>query len=133
MLASKDYNFSFSGLKTAVLYALRDVPKKTRIASVRPAIAKEFQNAVVDVLVSKTIRAVKEYGAKTITVGGGVSANHLLRNRLLQEMKKLNGVELFLPDRSLTGDNALMIALAAFIDGKKKAPNKIGADASMRL
>ena len=134
MISSKDYNFSFSGLKTAVLYALRDLPKGKRMTSVIPAMAKEFQDAVVDVLVAKTIRAAKEYGAKTIAVGGGVSANHLLRDRLLEEVKKqLPNAKLFLPHVSLTGDNALMIAIAAALDGKKKAPNDIGAEANLRL
>ena len=130
MMSSKDYNFSFSGLKTAVLYALRDMPKGKRVAA---AMAKEFQDAVVDVLVAKTIRAVKEYHAKTLIVGGGVSANHLLREQLAKEVSRLDNVRLFMPDRSLTGDNALMIAIAAYIDGKKKAPNLIGAEANMRL
>ena len=133
MLNSKDFNFSFSGLKTAVLYTLRDLPKEISVSSTRPLIAKEFQDAVVDVLVAKTICAATQYHAKTIAIGGGVSANNLLRERLMRETKKLNNVELFLPDKSLTGDNALMIALAAYIDGKKKAPNTIGAEANMRF
>lgn len=134
MLTSKDYNFSFSGLKTAVLYALRDMPKSMRITFIIPAMAKEFQDAVVDVLVAKTMRAAKEHGVKTIAVGGGVSANHLLRERLLQEVKKqLPRAKLFLPHLSLTGDNAFMIAIAAALDGKKKAPNQIRAEANLRL
>ena len=130
MMSSKDYNFSFSGLKTAVLYALRDMPKGKGVTA---AMAKEFQDAVVDVLVAKTIRAAKQYGARTIALGGGVSANQLLRMRLAEEVSQLDSVMLFMPDRTLTGDNALMIAIAAYIDGKKKAPNLIGAEANMRL
>ena len=134
MIASKDFNFSFSGLKTAVLYALRDMPKNTRIASVVSVMAKEFQDAVVDVLAEKTIRAAKQYGVKAIAIGGGVSANRLLRERLAHEVNtQLPRTDLFLPDPSLTGDNALMIAIAAAIDGKKKAPDEIRAEANMRL
>lgn len=134
MISSNDYDFSFSGLKTAVLYALRDLPKHIRLASVVPAMAKEFQDAVVDVLVAKTVRAAGEYGAHTIIIGGGVSANHLLRERLSQEVKKqLPNTQLFLPYPSLTGDNALMIAIAAALDGKKKAPHTIGAEANLRI
>lgn len=134
MLNSKDYNFSFSGLKTAVLYLLRNINNKKRILSLRPLIAKEFQESVVDVLVQKTLRAAKEYRVKTIAIGGGVSANTLLRQRLSHDIKKnMPRVRLFLPHVSVTGDNALMIALAAFIDGKKKAPKRVGADANMRL
>lgn len=134
MLNSKDYNFSFSGLKTAVLYLLRDINNKKRIRLLRSAIAKEFQDAVVDVLVAKTNAAAQEHRVKTISVGGGVSANTLLRQRLSHDIKKnMPRVRLFLSHVSVTGDNALMIALAAFIDGKKKAPKHVGADANMRL
>jgi len=134
MMLSKDFNFSFSGLKTAVLYALRDMPKSIPMSSVVPAMAKEFQDAAVDVLVHKTIRAAKQYSVNTIAIGGGVSANYLLRERLAHEVKtQLPRTDLFLPHPSLTGDNALMIAIAAAVDGKKKAPNGIGAEPNMRL
>ncbi|MEK7074408.1 MAG: tRNA (adenosine(37)-N6)-threonylcarbamoyltransferase complex transferase subunit TsaD, partial [Patescibacteria group bacterium] len=60
--------------------------------------------------------------------------NHLLRDRLLEEVKnQLPDAKLFLPHPSLTGDNALMIVIAAALDGKKKAPNTIGAEANLRL
>lgn len=133
MLNSKDYNFSFSGLKTAVLYLTRDLGlQKTK--KLRPLIAKEFQDAVVEVLVSKTIRAAKEYKAKTILLGGGVAANKLLRERLVDTLKKGMPLALcYLPLASLTGDNALMIAVTARFTGKKKALDKVGADANVKL
>ncbi len=134
MIQSKDFNFSFSGLKTSVLYFIRDLADKKSVRTYTPVIAKEFQDAVVDVLVAKTIRAAQLYRAKTIIVGGGVSANKLLRERLAIEVKeKCKGADFFVPHPSVTGDNALMIALAAVIDGNKKAPNEIGAEANMRL
>ncbi|MDP3778717.1 MAG: tRNA (adenosine(37)-N6)-threonylcarbamoyltransferase complex transferase subunit TsaD [bacterium] len=134
MIQSKDFNFSFSGLKTSVLYFIRDLADKKSVRAYTPAIAKEFQDAVVDVLVTKTIRAAQLYKAKTIIVGGGVSANKLLRERLAVEVKdKCKGVDFFVPHPSVTGDNALMIALAAVLDGNKKAPDKIGAEGNMRL
>ncbi|QQG45722.1 MAG: tRNA (adenosine(37)-N6)-threonylcarbamoyltransferase complex transferase subunit TsaD [Candidatus Sungiibacteriota bacterium] len=133
MTNSKDYNFSFSGLKTAVFYLVRDLGVK-RAKKLRPFIAKEFQDAVVDVLVKKTIRAAKEYKAKTVLLGGGVAANKLLRRRLIRTVaRELSNTECLTVPLGLSGDNALIIALAAFFAGKKKAPSKIGADANAKL
>lgn len=133
MITSKDYNFSFSGLKTAVLYLTRDLgPKLTK--KLRPQIAKEFQSAVVEVLVKKTLRAAKEYKVKTVLLGGGVAANSLLRQRLTEIIKKeLPETSCQLPIASLTGDNALMIAVAAYFTGKKRAPKKVLAEPNLRL
>jgi N6-L-threonylcarbamoyladenine synthase len=134
MLYSKDYNFSFSGLKTAVLYLVRDIKNPNEIKKLRPLIAKEFQNAVVDVLVAKTIRAAKEYKVKTILLGGGVAANKHLQNELIKAITKyIPNSKFYIPDSSLTGDNALMIALAAWLSENKKAPNKVGAEPNLRL
>ncbi|MBI2056441.1 MAG: tRNA (adenosine(37)-N6)-threonylcarbamoyltransferase complex transferase subunit TsaD [Candidatus Sungbacteria bacterium] len=136
MLHSKDFNFSFSGLKTAVKYLLRDIYEtgSRRISNIRPVIAEEFQKAVVDILVSKTIRAAKEYNVKTILLGGGVAANQELRKRISEEvLKHAPAYSLRLPDSNITGDNALMIALAAYIAGKKKAMNNVRAEANLRL
>jgi len=133
MLNSKNYNFSFSGLKTAVLYMLKRM-HPSRIKKLRSFIAKECEDAIVDVLVAKTIRAAKIFGVKTIVLGGGVAANLLLRRRLHDHVKaNLGGVKLFLPSLSVTGDNALMIAFAAFMSGKKKAPTQVEANANVRL
>lgn len=134
MLHSKDYNFSFSGLKTAVLYLVRDLEKKYPVSKFRSLVAKEFQNAVVEILVAKTLRAAKEYRVKTVLLGGGVAANNALRKILQKQLKKeLSRVSLHLPDTALTGDNALMIAVAAALTGKKKAWTKVHADANVRL
>jgi N6-L-threonylcarbamoyladenine synthase len=133
MINSKDYNFSFSGLKTAVLYLVRDLGHK-KAKRLRPLIAKEFQDAVVEVLVKKTIRAAKKYKVKTVLLGGGVAANKLLRYSLTNEIKRALPDSCFmLPDSSLTGDNALMIAAAAYFYGKKKSLGKIVADANAHL
>lgn len=125
MINAQNFNFSFSGLKTAVLYHLRDHPhtKKSDVAA-------SFQQAAIDVLVAKTMRAIKKADARTLIVGGGVAANKQLRMRLQDACS--NSVALFLPDASLTGDNALMIALAAFF-GKKKSARNIRADGNMKL
>ncbi|MDO8523060.1 MAG: tRNA (adenosine(37)-N6)-threonylcarbamoyltransferase complex transferase subunit TsaD [bacterium] len=110
IINSKDLNFSFSGLKTAVLYYLRDNPKFSKAN-----VAASFEQAVVDVLVSKTLKAVAEFKPKTIALGGGVAANDRLRKELL---KKIPGI--LLPEKQFTGDNASMIAVAAYFKAKAK-------------
>ena len=147
MIYSKDYNFSFSGLKTAVLYLVRDfliLASEISEANLRKLpkfptkmkkdIAASFQKAAINVLVKKTIRAAKEYKAKTVLLGGGVAANEKLRKVLIKEIKKqLPSTGYKLPATSLTGDNALMIAVAAYYTGKKRALDKVGAEANLRI
>ena len=131
MINSKDYNFSFSGLKTAVLYYLRDNPKAKK-----EDICKAFQDAAVDVLVTKTLRATKEYGAKSISLSGGVAANKALRNSLNLKSKILN-LKFFVPPQGLCTDNAEMIGLAACFmlhNGyKPKNYKQIRADSNLEL
>ncbi len=127
MIGSNDYDFSFSGLKTAVLYLTRELGAK-QTKKLRPLIAKEFQDAVVDVLVKKTIRAAKEYKAKAILLGGGVAANNRLRASLGNALRKeIPDSQFLIPDISLTGDNALMIALAAHFQWASLAIEKRAA------
>ena len=113
MINSKDYDFSFSGLKTAVLYAWRDQEEKTEDFKI--AMAKEIQEAITDVLVEKTFRAVEEFGAKTVVVGGGVSANLSLRKKI----KERGGAKIILPDLDFSTDNAKMIAVTAAYETQK--------------
>ena len=113
MIYSKDYDFSFSGLKTAVLYYIRDHGPLTD--EMKSMIAKEFEDAVVEVLVAKTLRAVKEYKIKTLIVGGGVSANTLLKKSLTSKLKKIAPKSsVHFPIKNLSADNALMIAIAGY-------------------
>ncbi len=144
MLNSKNYDFSFSGLKTAVLYLLRDLQKSMPKFSDRKdlvsSICMEFQQAVVDVLISKTIRAAKEYKIKTIILGGGVAANQELRKQLGKKIKKeLPITNYLLPITSFTGDNAAMITVAAYFHALKKFANwqtnwkKLKADGNLEL
>ncbi len=134
MLHSKDYDFSFSGLKTAVLYFCRAAFGGKVPQAAEADIAASFQKAVVDVLIAKTIRAAREYMVKTIIFGGGVAANEELRERLALEIKEyIPTTKYYIPDTDLAGDNALMIATAAYFMGKKRAPIKVGADAHARL
>ena len=120
MIHSKDYNFSYSGLKTAVLYLLRDLEaKKYKLeTSDKSDIAASFQKAAVGVLIKKTVRAAKEYKVKSIFLSGGVSANKYLRSELEKTAKEL-GVNYSQPEFEYTGDNAAMIALAGYLNFKK--------------
>ena len=121
MLNQKNYNFSFSGLKTAVLYLLKDLGKINEKTT--PDICASFQQAVIDVLVKKTIKAAKEYEVKSILLSGGVSANRLLRDTLQKETKKLK-VMYSQPDLQYTGDNAAMIALVGYYKNLKTKDKK---------
>ncbi|TSC92132.1 MAG: O-sialoglycoprotein endopeptidase [Candidatus Berkelbacteria bacterium Licking1014_96] len=119
MIDSDDFNFSFSGLKTAVLYAVQDLEKHYKVTQLPnytiAAVAAEFQQAVVDVLIAKTIRAARIYKAKSVMLGGGVAANKLLRRQLrLAVKKKLSVVSCLLPAAPLCTDNAAMIGLCAY-------------------
>ena len=124
MLNQKNYNFSFAGLKTAVLYLLRDHFLLESCSAVKGSlrikqdVAASFQQAVVDVLIAKTIRAAKEYKVKSILLSGGVSANKVLRQTLRKETKKL-GLFYSQPDLQYTGDNAAMIAITGYYKNSK--------------
>ncbi|MDP8212562.1 MAG: tRNA (adenosine(37)-N6)-threonylcarbamoyltransferase complex transferase subunit TsaD [Candidatus Zapsychrus exili] len=115
---SNTLNFSFSGIKTAVLY-YKQKNKKALISEV----AFAFQESVVSVLTSKCLSACKELKTKTLLVGGGVAANSRLRNKLTEECKK-NNIKVYFPPLSLCADNAAMIAglgYHLFKKGKKNA------------
>src|SRR6266404_974194 len=102
MINNKNYDFSFSGLKTAVLYRLRDFPKT------KPAdVCKAFEDEVLEVLVTKTMRAAKQYQARSISLSGGVAANQVLRHELNLKSKILS-LKFFVPPQKLCTDNAEM-------------------------
>ena len=106
------YDFSFSGLKSAVLNYINSAKQKNLDIKVED-IAASFQQAVVDVLVEKTIKAGKENGTKTITIAGGVASNEGLRNAL-EERCKAENLTLKYPSRILCTDNAAMIGCVAY-------------------
>ena len=118
MLNKPNFDFSFSGLKTAVLYH----SQKNDISSqeTKEKICFEFQEAVCDVLVTKTTRALKKFPARTVNLAGGVSANSRLRAKLQSTIQKETysptgeKINFQAPPLSLTGDNAVMIALAGY-------------------
>lgn len=120
MLHENNYNFSFSGLKTAVRYYIDDLQKtknlprtKTIAFGTRADIAASFQQAIIDVLVGKTMKAARNYKAKTIALSGGVAANLALRQALLK-LAKQQHLKFIVPNYELCTDNAGMIATAAY-------------------
>jgi len=127
MISQNNLNFSFSGLKTAVLYLFKKLPKGLSIKKTKDLCAS-FQQAVIDVLVSKTLRAIKSYSSssadkkpKSFLLGGGVAANSELRRQLQEKIHaKYPGIQTFIPELKLTGDNAAMIAAAAYFQIKHK-------------
>lgn len=127
MIHDKNYEFSFSGIKTAVLYYLRD-HKKVNKADV----AASFQQAVIDVLVKKTMRAAQEFGAQTVFVCGGVAANKELRRQLGDQCEKW-GIAFTAPANEYNTDNAAMIAAAAYFAKLRKEKYKMVADSTMTL
>ncbi len=111
MSQSKDLNFSYAGLKTAVLYYLQKQKKVSK--KELPDIAASFQAAAIDVLTIKTAKAIKNFKPKSIVLAGGVSANNELRKSFVK-LSKEYGLPVFYPELKLTGDNAAMIAVAAY-------------------
>ncbi|KKU91635.1 MAG: putative tRNA threonylcarbamoyladenosine biosynthesis protein Gcp [Candidatus Jorgensenbacteria bacterium GW2011_GWA1_48_11] len=127
MLNDKNYEFSFSGLKTSVLYYLRDNPKAKKAD-----VAASFQKAASDVLITKTARAVKEFRAKSVLLSGGVAANKSIRKELSVMSYKLK-VNFFVPPIKFNTDNATMIAVAAYIQFLQKKNRPIKANANLNL
>ena len=154
MIHSKDYDFSFSGLKTAVLYFVKEHTANPDLTisnafadkgydanrlsdEMKAAIAYEFQEAATEVITKKTLSAIHDFGIQTLIVGGGVSANKRIKESLMNEISEIIPTEnIHFPTRELTGDNALMIGLAGYYK-IKKAPdtvyNDIRAEGNLKL
>jgi len=119
MIGSNTCDFSFAGLKTAVLYLLKDKPNLDE--QDKRHIAHEFENAVADVLWKKTELAIQKTSPETLVLGGGVSANTHIRRVFTHSVDtKCPHVVLRIPEASLTTDNAVMIALAAYFRAQRK-------------
>ncbi len=124
MLHSNDLDFSFSGLKTAVRYAVQD---KTLSADEIAALARDFEDAVTTVLVKKSVKAIEEYNAETLIVGGGVSANQNIKRVMEATLLTAHPeVTAYFPHKGLSTDNSIMIALA----GHARAAGAIAPAAS---
>lgn len=132
MINSKDLDFSFSGLKTAVLYAVRDSEKNNNFNDVfKLGLAREFEDAISETLVAKLSSAIEQTGAQAVIVGGGVSAN----NRLQHEFKTIAdkyGILIHTPSSHVSGDNALMIALVGALN-MNKSSSDIVAQGTKRI
>lgn len=129
MINTKDYDFSFSGLKTAVLYQYqksRQGRSSLPTTKYKQAMAAEIQQSIVDVLIKKTIKAAKDHKAKSIILGGGVAANEKLREELRRKIEKEIPNTLYLiPDIKFCTDNAVMVGLTAFFNLRKNEIKKI--------
>jgi N6-L-threonylcarbamoyladenine synthase len=131
LINSKDFNFSFSGLKTAVSQKITPPAPLIRGESARRPpdkggwgvnnICAGFQEAVVDVLVSKTIKAAKKYKVKTIMLAGGVASNEKLRQDMAEKIKlELKKISFIFPEKKFCTDNAAMVAVAGYFNYDKK-------------
>jgi N6-L-threonylcarbamoyladenine synthase len=139
MLYSKNFDFSFSGLKTAVLYLIRDLSKEhpniLQNDKMKARIAMEFENAVIETLIHKTNKAIEKYKIKTLIIAGGVSANKYLKKEVKKKIKK---VEVLFPGRGLSTDNSLMIGIVGYLQyikngGKGKKMHNIKASGNLSL
>lgn len=128
-MKAEGYDFSFSGLKTSVVNHVRRHPDVSTAD-----VAASFQEAVVDVLVTKARRAAHDHGARGLCLAGGVAANSQLRERLL-DVCVADGLRAFLPSRSMCTDNAAMVAAAGWYRLQSDGPSPLdtGADPNLRL
>lgn len=116
MVDQKNLDFSFSGLKTAVINQVQKLQQKDILGKeMKNFFAQEIQEAITDCLVKKTIQAAKKYPAKSLLLGGGVAANQTLREKLRKEAEKLN-VNLFIPEVRYCTDNGTIVAAAAYFN-----------------
>ncbi len=125
-LNDSSFDFSFSGLKSAVL---REVIDKKLSEQTVNDICANVQKVIIGILIKKTLKAAEKYGVKSIILGGGVAANQTLRNELKSSLEsKPKGVKLFVPEKYLCTDNAAMIATAAFYNHRVINWKKVDAD-----
>ena len=128
-----EYDFSFSGLKTAVINIVHNAEQKGEEIN-KNDLAASFQKTVSEILVGRTISAAKEFGYKTVALAGGVSANSSVRSLLESECKK-NGFRLYMPTLDLCGDNAAMIGCQAYYDflAGRRADESLNAIATLSM
>ncbi|MDN6626701.1 MAG: tRNA (adenosine(37)-N6)-threonylcarbamoyltransferase complex transferase subunit TsaD [Pisciglobus halotolerans] len=133
MMKEDNYDFSFSGLKSSFINKVHNAEQKGEILD-KHDLAASFQASVVEVLVKKTIRALKQYPVKQLVLAGGVAANKGLRETLTKTMTAESPeVELLIPPLSLCGDNAAMIGAAAFEELRKKEFSQLNLNAKPGL
>ncbi len=136
MIATDDYDFSFSGIKTSVVYLVKKLGEISE--QTKRDIAREFETAVTEVLVTKTKKALEEFNSKNLIIGGGVSANTYIKSEMRKMIEEnFPGVHLHLPDSHLSTDNSVMIAIAGMfhvLSGKViPPPDSLKADSNWSL
>lgn len=131
ILNDKSYDFSFSGLKTAVIYYIKELKEENKNIPVSDILAS-FQQAVIDVLVKKTIKAALKFKTKQIILAGGVAANNSLRREIKEKADLLN-IKVFYPSIFLCTDNAAMVASAGYYKFKENKKSSLNLDAVSRL
>lgn len=133
MIHSKDLNFSFSGLKTAVLYYLKKLNSEIT-PDLKLAVAREFEDSVIETLLTKTKKSIEIYNPKTLIIGGGVISNKSLRESFLNLENEYAGLKILIPEKTLTTDNATMIAAAGFIEHLRNREVKpLKADGNLKI
>jgi N6-L-threonylcarbamoyladenine synthase len=146
MIHEKNFDFSFSGLKTSVLYYLKEnsglritdygLNSQSAIRNNksinRSDVAASFQKAAIDVLVAKTIRAAEQFGARSVILCGGVAANQALRNALKSASAK-SGCTFFVPEFKYNLDNAAMIGAAGYMAYLRKKKYPLRANGNLRI
>lgn len=134
MLEQDNFDFSFSGLKTYVINFVHNAEQRNE-PIYKENLAKSFQEAVIDILVGKTFKAIEQYPVKQLLVAGGVAANSGLRNRLNEEIKKYPDIELVIPPLKYCTDNAAMIGVAGYFSYLKggRADLSLNGKASLDL
>jgi N6-L-threonylcarbamoyladenine synthase len=133
MINSKDFNFSFSGLKTSVLYQVQSL--KAISYKLKADLAASIQAAIIESLVSKTEKAIRQYKPKTLMLGGGVAANRMLRKQI-ELLAKSYKLKASIPEFEYCTDNAAMIGLAAYYktsNSKTKYPKTFRAEPNLEL
>ena len=138
MLNSDDLDFSFSGLKTSVLYLIKKKSLTNPVLSdeEKISIATEFESAVTEVLIKKTKKAIEANNIKTLRLGGGVTANTFICQSLDKIItKEFPDIKIYLPEKTLSTDNAVMIALAGYFNRlqKTKQVQNIKADGNLHF
>ena len=134
MVKSNDLNFSFSGLKTAVLYLTKNPATGLARKYSKTDLAASFQKTVAEILTQKTISALKKFGPKTVILSGGVSANSYLRKHFVSEISNLSTI--LIPPKQLSTDNAVGIGIAGaikYIEDQSTHWSKIDAMANSSI